>query len=729
MSVMDVRRLVRALGVGGLGFLFFGGAVGLVAAGGDSAGGGEETWLVPAPGPGDRATYKVDDRVFDQDAADPRYDVGPGMRLDVEWLPEGQALAEDGVLRATHPLATTLRYEGQDWELLAEVAYDAATGAPLVRSYRWNGVFEVHLDVGPVGLGQEAEGTVHGRRDLVQGPRGPCGLSADLFGRPVSKGDLVTVHGGCGIDEHATATPFVVHGWDELGERRFLRLDSPSGLSIHYDPAYPVPVRVEARMPELWGNDALVAGRVTILRLAAFHEGQGDYAAPAPSPPVVPPAPVPLAPRTPWMVDETGVEHPFPLSAAHAAALDPASYRDGDETVPEFLEEHPRAYLAVGWGVHMEDSRGSTYPGWALLWTDGDDAIAKSVVLYPTAIVAAVPVPGAPTYPVVGEWQTDLAEDPDEYFPTPSAVPGAFPALAGVWDQALRVLEPHGLAANSYSFVVTCDSTCQQAAPLVYAGHTHYSAFNFDSALQDQQGRTFLLAADGDGRPASYFRLDSETQAPFPVLPADEAPVDPPAAAPRFEAAFSAWPVPGAKAATSIGVVATLLGALYYFWPAVKGGFLGLFSRIEPDRVLDHPARKALHALVEANPGIHFQEIVRRTGFGRGQLEHHLRKLERAELVSRVKGDSYACFFARGQVDRRVMAAAPLLRSDGGRSVLAALQQRPGASSRELAAQLGLATGTVSYHVKRLREAGMLESAGGALHLTETGRKATALAA
>ncbi|HJQ92803.1 MAG TPA: winged helix-turn-helix transcriptional regulator, partial [Candidatus Thermoplasmatota archaeon] len=283
---------------------------------------------------------------------------------------------------------------------------------------------------------------------------------------------------------------------------------------------------------------------------------------------------------------------------------------------------------------------------------------------------------------------------------------------------------------NSYGFLVTCPTDpCLESSAIVYAGSTLYPANDLDVALQDQEGHTALLGVDREGHVSQVHFSDSKTEAPLPVLPAGSAPPAPRSAAAAPRIVTAGWTLPAAEAVAGVGLAAVLMGALYYLWPTLKGGFLGLFSRIEPERVLDHPARKGLHVLVEANPGIHFQELVRRTGFGRGQLEHHLRKLEHAGLVSRVKGDSYACFFARGQVDRRVMAAAPLLRSDGGRRVLAALQHRPGASTRDLAEQLGLAVGTVSYHVKRLREAGMLDSAEGSLHLTETGRQATALAA
>src|SRR5688572_29914660 len=95
------------------------------------------------------------------------------------------------------------------------------------------------------------------------------------------------------------------------------------------------------------------------------HPPPRGFRPPAALPPIAPLAPLPLAPTTPWMLADDGIPHRFPLHAAHAAALDPASYgSDDQERVSDFLERHPQAYLGWAWGAHSEDARGTRYESW-----------------------------------------------------------------------------------------------------------------------------------------------------------------------------------------------------------------------------------------------------------------------------------------------------------------------------------------------------------------------------
>jgi predicted transcriptional regulator len=123
--------------------------------------------------------------------------------------------------------------------------------------------------------------------------------------------------------------------------------------------------------------------------------------------------------------------------------------------------------------------------------------------------------------------------------------------------------------------------------------------------------------------------------------------------------------------------------------------------------VLEHPARSKIMQAIEAEPGVHFLALSRRLAIGNGTLDHHLRKLEQANLVRRHSSPGYVCFFPAG-TGWAAMQAAPALRSDGGRAVAKALAEQPGATSREIAAKLGLAPSTVAYHLKRLQGAGVV---------------------
>jgi predicted transcriptional regulator len=100
--------------------------------------------------------------------------------------------------------------------------------------------------------------------------------------------------------------------------------------------------------------------------------------------------------------------------------------------------------------------------------------------------------------------------------------------------------------------------------------------------------------------------------------------------------------------------------------------------------------------------------------------------LQDAGLVVKRQAPGYTCYFPKGKVDRHLMGAAPSLRSDGSRAILQAVAAAPGASSRDLAARLGLAPSTVSYHLKRLEAAGLVAPGlRSGVHLTALGAQAS----
>jgi predicted transcriptional regulator len=144
---------------------------------------------------------------------------------------------------------------------------------------------------------------------------------------------------------------------------------------------------------------------------------------------------------------------------------------------------------------------------------------------------------------------------------------------------------------------------------------------------------------------------------------------------------------------------------------------LGLFSRVTPDAALDHPARRRLCAAIEASPGIHLQELVRVTGSGRSTIEHHLDKLVDTGLVQRRVAAGYACYFP-ARTDRRVMAAAPALRSATARNILEVALAEPGITAQGIAESVGVGRSTVHHHLQRLAEAGVLrqDRDGASLH-------------
>lgn len=144
-------------------------------------------------------------------------------------------------------------------------------------------------------------------------------------------------------------------------------------------------------------------------------------------------------------------------------------------------------------------------------------------------------------------------------------------------------------------------------------------------------------------------------------------------------------------------------------------------------RQRESPARDALLALVAADPGIHYMELVRRSGLGNGTVQHHLRTLLDTGRLVRVRTSGHACFFPDAAADPAVVAVRAAARSAVTRDLLAKLAQGPRTLSG-LAADAQLPVSTVHYHVTKLTRAGALapQRVDGrrALALTPLGRAA-----
>lgn len=121
--------------------------------------------------------------------------------------------------------------------------------------------------------------------------------------------------------------------------------------------------------------------------------------------------------------------------------------------------------------------------------------------------------------------------------------------------------------------------------------------------------------------------------------------------------------------------------------------------------MLVNDKRRRVYGPVAASPGIHIAAIVDATGVPRSTVRYHLRVLEDAALVvgAHVGGRHR---FAAEDVDLQVAAA---LRDEPTRSVADAISRYEPVSVTGLAAELDRAKSTVSHHVDRLEDAGLVD--------------------
>ena len=119
---------------------------------------------------------------------------------------------------------------------------------------------------------------------------------------------------------------------------------------------------------------------------------------------------------------------------------------------------------------------------------------------------------------------------------------------------------------------------------------------------------------------------------------------------------------------------------------------------------LDHFVRGALYQEIKREPGVHFEELRRRTELPNGQASHHLRILERAGLVRAVADGNRVGFYPTDARPNAEEYGIPPI----DRQVRDLVMRKPGITQREIRAELGRSASVVSRSVGRLSMLGLV---------------------
>ena len=156
-----------------------------------------------------------------------------------------------------------------------------------------------------------------------------------------------------------------------------------------------------------------------------------------------------------------------------------------------------------------------------------------------------------------------------------------------------------------------------------------------------------------------------------------------------------------------------LLGVALYGWPGLRWKatqlfFFPLYARLRKEEVLENPLRDDILQVVQDQPGISASELGRRLDCGWGTLVYHLTVLERMQLVSSAREGRHKRFFAQGRINYSDKGAVGLLANPAARTILDAVRSTPGVIQKDLSERLGLAAGTIAWHVERLEAEGLV---------------------
>ncbi len=134
-----------------------------------------------------------------------------------------------------------------------------------------------------------------------------------------------------------------------------------------------------------------------------------------------------------------------------------------------------------------------------------------------------------------------------------------------------------------------------------------------------------------------------------------------------------------------------------------------LFSRLDPQDLLDNPVRRRILELVREEPGISASELSRRVDVSWGTTIYHLNRLEDEHLVTSMREGRHRRFFQNGGThapdEREVLAT---LRNDTTAQVLDTVRSEPGLAQKEIAQRVDMSPSALAWHIKRLHEADLV---------------------
>lgn len=139
-------------------------------------------------------------------------------------------------------------------------------------------------------------------------------------------------------------------------------------------------------------------------------------------------------------------------------------------------------------------------------------------------------------------------------------------------------------------------------------------------------------------------------------------------------------------------------------------GFLG-WKRVHRKNALGHSARRSILDHLRTTPGDHLRGIARSLRLSPQNAQYHLRQMQSLGFVSSQAVNGRSCWFPLegGRPVKERAVANSVLAAEARQRILEALREMPGLHQGELARRLGLASGSLSWHVGQLVQAGFLE--------------------
>ncbi|MEF8855976.1 MAG: metalloregulator ArsR/SmtB family transcription factor [Haloplanus sp.] len=127
-----------------------------------------------------------------------------------------------------------------------------------------------------------------------------------------------------------------------------------------------------------------------------------------------------------------------------------------------------------------------------------------------------------------------------------------------------------------------------------------------------------------------------------------------------------------------------------------------------PGQELELESRRRIFQRVSDEPGIHFRTLLNDLDYARGTLQYHLRRLASEGLVEISDDGKYTRYYPAEAFEEGDRTAMNALRRKYGRRILTHLLADGPLSTAELGDRIDKAASTVSWHLSRLEDAGLV---------------------
>jgi predicted transcriptional regulator len=125
------------------------------------------------------------------------------------------------------------------------------------------------------------------------------------------------------------------------------------------------------------------------------------------------------------------------------------------------------------------------------------------------------------------------------------------------------------------------------------------------------------------------------------------------------------------------------------------------------EQAIEVDTRAILLRHIEENPGIRYRELLRMTGFVNGVLTYHLAALEKSDAIKVDRQARMTRYYPLSVSDNE-SAVLKFVRHEPVREIMLFVLEHSMCTFAEIVGHTGKAPSTVSSHLKRLKEAGIM---------------------